>query len=115
MGKDCIFCKIAAGDIPATKLHEDEEMVAFRDVAPKAPTHIIIIPRAHIPTINDLKPEHAPLIGRMLLLAKQLAARAGVAEKGYRMVFNCNAAAGQSVWHIHLHLLGGRDLGWPPG
>ncbi len=115
MGKDCIFCKIAAGEIPSTRLHEDEEMVAFKDVAPKAPTHIIIIPRAHIPTINDLKPEHAPLIGRMFLLAKQLAARAGVAEQGYRMVFNCNAAAGQSVWHIHLHLLGGRDLGWPPG
>jgi len=114
MSGECIFCRIAEGQVPAEKVHEDGELVAFRDIAPKAPTHIIIVPRLHIPTLNDLKPDHAPLIGRMFLLGKQLAAQEGVEKKGYRLVFNCNAAAGQSVWHIHLHLLGGRDFQWPP-
>ncbi len=115
MDSDCLFCKIASGKIPAKVVHEDQELVAFRDISPKAPTHIIIIPRRHIPTLNDLQAGDVEIVGKMHLLAKDLAAKEGIAEAGYRTLFNCNRAAGQSVWHIHLHLLGGRDLGWPPG
>jgi histidine triad (HIT) family protein len=115
MSQECIFCKIAAKEMTSSLVHEDEQLVAFRDIAPKAPTHIIIIPRRHIATLNDLTPEDAELVGSMLLLAKKLAADAGIAEEGYRTVFNCNAAAGQTVWHIHLHLIGGRQMDWPPG
>ena len=112
---DCLFCKIIAGTIPCTKVFEDTDTFAFRDIAPKAPTHILIIPKMHIPTTNDLTPEDAGTIGKMMLTAKMLAADEGVAEDGYRLVFNCNRNAGQAVFHIHLHLLGGRELGWPPG
>ena len=112
---DCLFCRIATGEIPADKVKESDDWVAFRDISPQAPTHILIIPREHVPTLNDLEPGHAELMGRLLLAAKQIAAEEGIAEPGYRTVFNCNADAGQAVFHIHLHLLGGRELGWPPG
>lgn len=112
---ECLFCSIIEGRIPATKVYEDEGCVAFRDINPKAPTHVLIVPRKHIPTLNDLTPEDVELVGRLFLAAKKIAADEGIAEPGYRTVFNCNAAAGQAVFHIHLHLLGGRELGWPPG
>lgn len=112
---ECIFCRIAAGEIPADLVYEDEAVVAFRDLNPQAPTHILIIPRRHIATTNDLTPEDAELVGKLVLVAKQVAAKEGIAEDGYRLVLNCNAGAGQTVFHIHLHLLGGRALGWPPG
>ncbi|MCX7626505.1 MAG: histidine triad nucleotide-binding protein [Candidatus Sumerlaeaceae bacterium] len=112
---DCLFCSIIEGKIPAQKVYEDDNCIAFRDIKPQAPTHILIVPRKHIPTLNDLVPDDAALVGRLFLAAKQIAASEGVAEAGYRTVFNCNAAAGQAVFHLHLHLLGGRNLGWPPG
>jgi histidine triad (HIT) family protein len=112
---DCLFCKIAAGEIPAEKVKEADDWVAFRDISPQAPTHVLIIPRQHVASLNDLEPGHAELMGRLLLAAKEIAAAEGIAEPGYRTVFNCNADAGQAVFHIHLHLLGGRELGWPPG
>jgi histidine triad (HIT) family protein len=112
---DCIFCKIAAGQFATEFVYEDEEMVAFRDLNPQAPTHILIIPKRHIATSNDLRDEDAPLIGNMMLAAKRIAQQEGLAERGYRTVLNCNAEAGQSVFHIHLHLLGGRAMSWPPG
>lgn len=115
MSEECIFCKIAAKEIPGDLVYEDDEIVAFRDIAPKAPTHIVIIPRLHVPTVNDLESEHALLVGKMFLTAKRLAAEEKIDRNGYRLVFNCNAAAGQTVWHIHLHLLGGRIMEWPPG
>ena len=111
----CIFCKIAAGELPAAKLYEDESVLAFRDLHPQAPTHILIIPRRHIATLNDLEPGDAELVGRIFLVAKQLAEQEGLAEAGYRTLFNCNKAGGQEVYHIHLHLLGGRQMTWPPG
>ena len=111
----CIFCRIASGEIPSQRVHEDDEIVAFEDVNPQAPTHTLIVPRAHIPTINDLVPDQAGLIGKMVLAAQALAAKKGLAERGYRLVWNCQEEAGQSVFHIHLHLLGGRPFKWPPG
>ena len=115
MMEECIFCKIITGDIPAKKVYEDEKIIAFEDINPQAPTHTLIIPREHIPTLNDLSQENKELIGRMFLVASELAAKAGVSEEGYRLVMNCNRAAGQEVFHIHLHLLGGRIFTWPPG
>lgn len=112
---DCIFCKIAAGDIPAATLYDDGEVLAFRDINPEAPIHLLIIPRKHIATLNDLTEADAALVGRMHLAARQVAAELGVAESGYRLVTNCNRAAGQLIFHIHMHLLAGRELGWPPG
>ena len=112
---DCIFCKIAAGEIPAAKLYDDGEVLAFRDINPEAPVHLLVIPRRHIATLNDLTEADAALIGRLYLAAKRLAAESGVADSGYRTVINCNRDAGQIVFHIRLHLLAGRELGWPPG
>lgn len=112
---DTIFGKIAAGEVPADILYEDEDLVAFRDISPQAPTHILIIPRKPLPTLNDAGPEDAELLGKLLLAAAKLAAQLGIAEQGYRTVVNCNAAAGQTVFHLHLHVLGGRPLQWPPG
>ncbi|MDG4554608.1 MAG: histidine triad nucleotide-binding protein [Candidatus Competibacter sp.] len=112
---DCIFCKIAAGDIPADTLYDDGEVLAFRDINPEAPVHLLLIPRRHIPTLNDLSETDAALIGRLYLAGKQIAAELGVAESGYRTVINCNRDAGQLVFHVHMHLLAGRELGWPPG
>ena len=112
---DCIFCKIAAGEIPAAKLYDDGEVLAFRDINPEAPVHLLVIPRRHIATLNDLTEADAALIGRLYLAAKRVADEAGVAESGYRTVINCNRDAGQIVFHVHLHLLAGRRMTWPPG
>jgi histidine triad (HIT) family protein len=112
---DCLFCKIVAGDVPADIIFESETVVAFRDINPKAPTHVLIIPKRHIGTINALADGDQATIGDLFLTAAKLAADEGFADEGYRVVMNCNAAAGQTVFHIHLHLLGGRQLTWPPG
>jgi histidine triad (HIT) family protein len=112
---DCIFCKIAAGEIPAELVYEDDSVVAFRDLNPQAPTHVLVIPRAHIATLNELRPQDEAIVGRMYGAAREIAAREGLAEAGYRTVVNCNEAGGQTVFHIHLHLLGGRMMHWPPG
>lgn len=112
---DCLFCKIAAGEIPTKTVYENDHIVAFEDIAPQAPTHCLIIPREHISTLNDLSPEHANLVGHMTLAAQHIAKERGLSEKGYRLVMNCNEHGGQTVFHIHLHLLGGRALAWPPG
>jgi histidine triad (HIT) family protein len=111
----CIFCRIASGEIPTRRVHEDDEIVAFEDANPQAPTHTLIVPRVHIATINDLGPDQAGLIGRMVLTAQGVAATKGLGDRGYRLVWNCLEEAGQSVFHIHLHLLGGRPFRWPPG
>lgn len=112
---DCLFCKIVAGDIKSDIIHQDEDVLAFRDVSPQAPTHVLIIPKRHISTINDLQESDQELVGKLYLAAKLIAEKEGIAEQGYRAVINCNAHGGQSVFHLHLHLLGGRQLGWPPG
>ena len=115
MSDDCLFCKIAQGEIPAKIVYEDDQVLAFEDINPQAPFHVLIIPREHIATLNDLESAHRELVGEMQLVAQQIARERGHADAGYRTVFNCNAAAGQTVFHVHLHLLGGRNLGWPPG
>jgi histidine triad (HIT) family protein len=112
---DCIFCRIAAGDIPAERVFEDDRVVAFRDLNPQAPTHVLVIPKRHISTLNDLEPDDEALVGHLLVAARTIAAAEGFADAGYRTVMNCNADGGQTVFHIHLHLLGGRRLHWPPG
>ena len=111
----CLFCRIARHEIPAKIVHEDDGLLAFRDIDPKAPTHILIIPREHIATLNDLEPRHRDVLGDMQLLARELAQVEGIAAGGWRVVVNCGADAGQTVFHLHMHLLGGRPLGWPPG
>ncbi len=111
----CFFCKIAKGEIPADIVYENEEIVAFNDINPQAPSHVLIIPKRHISTLNDLEQGDELLIGQLFLAAKSIAEKLGQAESGYRTVFNCNADGGQSVYHIHLHYLGGRQLSWPPG
>ena len=110
----CVFCGIAAGTEPARLLHEDGDVVAFHDINPQAPVHVLIIPREHIATVADIEPRHAPVLGQLHLVARDLARQLGVARTGYRTLFNCGRDAGQSVWHIHLHLLAGRPMGWPP-
>jgi histidine triad (HIT) family protein len=112
---DCLFCKIIAKTIPATIVHEDDQVLAFRDISPKAPTHILIIPKKHIATLNDIENDDKNLLGHMITTAKQLAKADGLADDGYRLVINCNEDGGQTVFHIHLHLLGGRQMSWPPG
>ncbi len=112
---DCLFCKIAAGEIPATLVHKDEHLIAFKDINPQAPMHVLIVPRRHIATLNDLTPADDGLVGEMIRRAAALAVEHGHGDRGYRTVFNCNADAGQTVFHIHLHVLGGRSLHWPPG
>jgi histidine triad (HIT) family protein len=112
---ECIFCRIAAGEIPAEIVFQDDQVVAFRDINPAAPVHCLVIPRRHIATLNDLTEGDEHLVGHMYRVAAGLAADMGIAEPGYRTVLNCNADAGQTVFHIHLHLLGGRQMSWPPG
>lgn len=112
---DCLFCKIVAGEIPAKVIYQDDTVIAFDDINPQAPYHKLIIPRQHIATLNDLKPADSGLIGYMVQTGKKLANELGIAEEGYRLVMNCNAGAGQTVFHIHVHLLGGRRMNWPPG
>ena len=111
----CLFCRIISGDIPAAKVYEDERLVAFNDINPQAPSHFLVVPRDHIETLNALSPAHDALVGEMVRRAAALAAERGYAAAGYRTVFNCNADAGQTVFHIHLHVLAGRKLTWPPG
>jgi len=113
--QDCIFCKIAAGAFDTQFVYQDEELVAFRDINPQAPVHILIIPRRHIPQIRQLQGNDDKLVGRMILTAVELAKQEQIAESGYRIVFNCGENGGQEVDHIHLHLLGGRKMTWPPG
>ncbi len=112
---DCLFCKMVSGDIKPDVVYEDDEVLAFNDVNPKAPTHILVIPKEHIATVNDLDAGHAALMGKLFLAAKTIAEDKGFAGPGYRTVVNCNRQAGQSVFHLHLHLLAGRLMGWPPG
>lgn len=112
---DCLFCKIAQGKIPARVVHQDEDTVAFEDINPQAPLHVLVIPRAHVPTMNDLGHEHDEIMGKLFRVAAILAKERGVAESGWRAVMNANADAGQTVFHVHLHVLGGRAMGWPPG
>ena len=112
---DCLFCKFVSGEIKPNIVFEDDEVLAFRDVNPQAPTHILVIPKRHISTLNEIRPNDTELIGKLYLAAQQVAKEEGIAEPGYRTLINCNAEAGQTVFHIHLHLLGGRPMGWPPG
>ena len=111
----CLFCRIIAGEIPASIVYQDDRVIAFNDINPQAPTHVLVVPRRHVATLNDLQAGEDGLVGEMVRRAAAIAAERGHAEGGYRTVFNCNADAGQTVFHIHLHVLGGRTLGWPPG
>jgi histidine triad (HIT) family protein len=111
----CLFCRIIAGEIPGKFLYQDDRMVVLQDINPQAPLHVLVIPRKHVATLNDLSQEDDGLIGEMLRRAAIVAREHGVADSGYRAVFNCNRDAGQTVFHIHLHVLGGRSLAWPPG
>lgn len=113
MAKDCLFCRIVAKEIPAKIVAENEHCVAFRDINPQAPVHVLVIPREHVASLNELK-DHA-IVGKMNAMAAQLAKSEGISEGGYRTVINTNSDAGQTVFHIHLHLLGGRRMAWPPG
>jgi len=112
---DDLFLKIISREIPADIVFENDDVLAFRDVNPQAPLHVLIIPKMRIRTINEMQPQNAELFGQLFLAARQIAKEEGVAEDGYRVVMNCNSAAGQTVFHVHLHLLGGRDFNWPPG
>lgn len=112
---DTVFAKIARREIPAQIVYQDDEVTAFRDLNPAAPTHILIVPNKVIPTLNDATPDDERVLGKLLLTAQKLAAQEGIAAGGYRVVMNCNSDGGQSVYHIHLHLLGGRKMTWPPG
>ena len=111
----CLFCRIVSGEIPASKVYEDERLFAFADINPQAPLHVLVVPKQHIATLNDLDDGHDALVGAMVRAAAKIAKEKGYDGPGYRTVFNCNAQAGQTVFHIHLHVLGGRSLSWPPG
>lgn len=115
MLEECLFCKIFAHEIPAKEVYRDEETVAFDDIRPVAPTHVLVIPRTHIPSVHDLTAEHQPIVSRLIGVANGIADERGIARDGYRLVFNTGPQAGQTVYHVHLHLLGGRAMGWPPG
>ena len=115
MASDCLFCRIVAGEIPSTRVYEDDEVIAFRDIAPRAPTHILVIPRRHIDSVADLTEADGPLLGRMFAVTAQVARDEGIADAGYRVVSNVGRWAGQTVDHLHLHLMGGRAFTWPPG
>ena len=111
---DCIFCKIVDGEIPAAKVYEDDHVIAFEDLNPVASMHVLVVPRKHISTVSDIREEDDELVGTMVRVAARIAAERGLAEPGYRLVLNCNEDAGQTVFHIHLHVMGGRPMGWPP-
>lgn len=111
----CLFCRIAAGEIPARKAYEDEDVYAFHDINPQAPTHILVIPRKHIPSLDDMEGNDSEVVGTVVARAAQIARDLQLPADGYRVVFNTGPAAGQTVFHIHAHLLGGRNFGWPPG
>jgi len=112
---ECLFCKIFAGEIPAKEVFRDEEIVAFEDIRPVAPTHILVIPKEHIPAVHDLRPDQAPMLMRIVQVANQIADERKIDRDGYRVVINKGPQAGQTVYHLHLHLLGGRVMSWPPG
>jgi histidine triad (HIT) family protein len=113
---DCIFCEIAAGRVPCRKVFEDEQVLAFEDLAPQAPQHVLVIPKIHLRSLNDVEAgAHADLLGHLFEVAAEVARARGISKSGYRCVVNTEAGAGQSVWHLHLHVLGGRPLAWPPG
>jgi histidine triad (HIT) family protein len=113
--QNCLFCKIVAGEIPAEVVHTDDQTVAFRDINPQAPTHVLVIPRRHVASLKEATPADEGTLGRLLLTAARVAREEGLAEGGYRTVINTGAGAGQSVFHIHAHVIGGRTLSWPPG
>ena len=115
MAEDCLFCKIVAGAIPSTQVHADDLVIAFRDIAPRAPTHILIVPHEHIRSAAELTEAHGPLLGRIFAVAADIARREGIADAGYRLVSNVGRWGGQTVDHLHVHLLGGRAFTWPPG
>jgi histidine triad (HIT) family protein len=115
MSESCLFCRIVAGGIPASRVYEDERVVAFNDINAQAPMHVLVVPRRHIATLNDLTDTDDDLIGALVRTAAHIAQVRGYDGRGYRTVLNCNADAGQSVFHVHLHVLGGRTMGWPPG
>ena len=112
---DCLFCKIGSGEIPSKQAYADDELVAFHDISPQAPVHVLIIPRRHIGSLNDASDADRELLGKILLTGRRIAGELGIAEGGYRLVNNCGADGGQTVHHLHVHLLGGRGLTWPPG
>lgn len=112
---DCLFCKIISGEIPSTKVYENDDVLAFRDISPQAPEHIVIIPKKHINSANELNEENAEVVGKVFLAAAKIARDLGFSEKGYRIVNNCGKDGGQTVMHLHFHLLAGRNLQWPPG
>lgn len=111
---ECLFCKIVNQEIPAEIIYEDDQVLAFNDISPQAPSHVLIIPKKHISTLNDITAEDEALVGHMLTTASKIAQTQGFDQSGYRTVFNCNEDGGQTVYHIHLHLLGGKPMGWPP-
>lgn len=115
LGMNCLFCKIVQKEIPANLIFENDELMAFHDIRPQAPTHVLIIPKRHIATINDTSDKDQHLLGDMILCAKKLAKSLDLGDAGYRLVFNVNSGGGQEVYHIHLHILGGRQMTWPPG
>lgn len=115
MATDCLFCRIVVGDLPSTKVHEDDHVLAIRDIAPASPTHILVLPKQHIASALDLTDADAPLVGRMFAIAADLARSEGIADAGYRLVSNVGQWGGQSVDHLHIHLMGGRAFAWPPG
>ncbi len=115
MSEKCLFCRIASGDIPAKVIYHDDRILAFEDISPQAPFHVLIIPRRHISTLNELDEGDAALVGELVVCAARIAKAHGHDQDGYRTVFNCNYGAGQTVFHIHLHLLAGRNMTWPPG
>ena len=111
----CLFCRIVAGEVPARRVHEDDRVLAFHDISPKAPTHVLVIPRRHIASLDELVPADVELVGHLMVTAAAVARQAGIAGTGYRAVINTGADGGQSVGHVHVHVLGGRPLSWPPG
>jgi histidine triad (HIT) family protein len=115
MAEDCLFCKIFNGEIPAKEVFRNDEIVAFEDIRPVAPTHVLVIPKEHIPSVHDVTAAHAGMLAQLIHVANQVADERKVDREGYRLVFNKGPQAGQSVYHLHLHLLGGRGMGWPPG
>ena len=112
---DCLFCKVVSGDVPADIVYQDDTLVAFRDINPQAPVHLLIIPKRHIATLLDVGTADHDVLGRAFTVGKELAQQEGISEDGFRMVVNCGVAAGQSVYHLHFHLMGGRSMDWPPG
>ena len=115
MSDPCLFCRIIQHELDADIVYEDDAVVAFRDIHPQAPVHILIVPRTHLPTTNDIREDHAESISGLFRAAAKIAVDQGVDQKGYRLVMNCQEGAGQSVFHVHMHLLGGRRMAWPPG